>query len=180
MKNILALALAVAVSTLLPNFAPAEEKFSPWVDAQGAITLPKDFRRWVHLGTFVVTDEKAPGYGVHDVYTQPRSVEAYKKTGKFPDGTVLVKEIRKVKSGAMTTGFANWAGEVLVWFVMVKDSRGRFPKNPIWGDGWGWALYKAEDPKKNLATDYKRDCLGCHIPAKDTDWVYVQGYPTLK
>jgi hypothetical protein len=80
----------------------------------------------------------------------------------------------------MTTGQASWAGDVLIWFVMVKDSRGRFPRNPIWGEGWGWALYKAEDPKKNVATDYKKDCLGCHIPAKDTDWLYIQGYPTLK
>lgn len=52
----------------------------------------------VHLGSWIVRDEKAPGYGFHDVYTDAKSVAAYRKTGSFPDGTVLVKEIRSVRS----------------------------------------------------------------------------------
>ena len=62
---------------------------------------------------------------------------------------------------------------------MVKDSENRFAENPIWGDGWGWALFKPDDKGKNVSRDYKVDCLGCHIPAKDTDWVYTEAYPTL-
>lgn len=50
----------------------------------------------------------------------------------------------------------------------------------LWGDGWGWALFKADAPDKQVATDYKKDCLGYHIPAKSTDWTYVHGYPPLK
>ena len=65
------------------------------------------------------------------------------------------------------------------WFVMIKDNKGRFTDNPLWGDGWGWALFKPTDKTTNVATDYKSDCMGCHIPAKDTDWVYVEAYPTL-
>jgi hypothetical protein len=30
-----------------------------------------------------------------------------------------------------------------------------------------------------VATDYKKDCLTCHIPAKADDWIYVKGYPVL-
>ena len=48
-----------------------------------------------------------------------------------------------------------------------------------WGDGWGWALFKSDSPDKPVATDYKRDCLGCHVPAKADDWIYVKGYPVL-
>jgi hypothetical protein len=66
-----------------------------------------------------------------------------------------------------------------LWFVMVKDDKNRFPDNPKWGDGWGWALYYANDPSKDVSTDYKKDCLGCHVPAKLTDFVYVDGYPVL-
>jgi hypothetical protein len=33
---------------------------------------------------------------------------------------------------------------------------------------------------KTTSTNYKSDCLGCHTPAKDTDWIYSQGYPTLQ
>lgn len=157
-------------------------KFSDYVDGKGAITLPTSYREeWSHIGSWVVPDERAPGYGFHDVYTQQNTVDAYKKTGKFPDGAVLVKEIRTIKSGPLTTGpKVEWAGDNAVWFVMVKDEKGRFAGNLNWGDGWGWALYKADDPSKNVSTDYKKDCIGCHVPAKQTDWVYIQGYPNLR
>jgi len=62
---------------------------------------------------------------------------------------------------------------------MIKDTKGRFTDNPLCGDGWGWALYKPADKSKNVSTDYKTDCRGCHVPTKDKDWVYVEAYPTL-
>ena len=51
---------------------------------------------------------------------------------------------------------------------------------PTSASGWGWALFEAKDPKKNVATDYTTDCRTCHVPAKKDDWVYVRGYPVLK
>ena len=62
---------------------------------------------------------------------------------------------------------------------MVKDAKGRFDGQPLWGNGWGWALFAGDAPTKNTATDFRADCLGCHTPARSTDWVYVQGYPAL-
>jgi hypothetical protein len=177
-------AVVFVISLLWLSSSQAQEKtdnFSPYVDSQGRISLPKDYRgKWTYLGAWAVPMKKAPGQGFHDVFTQSESVEAYKKTGKFPDGTVLVKEIRKINSGKMTTGQAYWAGDIAQWFVMVKDEKGRFKNNLNWGNGWGWALFKANDPTKNVSTNFQDDCIGCHIPAKSTDWVYIQGYPTLK
>ncbi len=163
------------------SVAMSKEPFSPYVEATGAINLPKDFRtRMVHLGSWFVPEGGASGF--HDVYTEASTVEAYRKTGKFPDGATLVKELRAGHSGDYTTGKnVSFAAEnIKQWFVMIKDTRGRFPDNPIWGDGWGWALYKPNDPLKNVATDYRKDCLSCHVPAKATGWVYIEAYPTLK
>jgi Cytochrome P460 len=50
---------------------------------------------------------------------------------------------------------------------------------PQWADGWGWALFKADALDKQVATDYKKDCLECHMPAKADDWIYITGYPVL-
>jgi len=61
----------------------------------------------------------------------------------------------------------------------LKDAKGRFSANDLWGDGWGWALFEAKDPKRNVATNYRTDCKTCHIPAKKDYWVYVRGYPAL-
>ena len=161
---------------------PQDNMFSPFVDKDGNIRRPKDYKtRWSHLGGFAVAKKEGETVSeIHDVYTQPENIDAYRRDGKFPDGAVLVKEVREASAERLTTGHAAWSTNVKVWFVMVKDEKGRFPENPLWGDGWGWSLYYADDPSKNVATNYKGDCLGCHIPAKGTDWIYTEGYPVLK
>src|SRR5258705_2906820 len=148
------------------------------VDKAGNIRKPNDFRdHYQALGTYMVLDPK--GDQMHYTYASPGTAENYRKTGKFADGTVLVKEVFASDHAQLTTGDAHWATGTKVWFVMIKDEKGRYPGNPLWGDGWGWALYKSDAPDKQVATDYKKDCLGCHVPAKATDWIYVQGYPVL-
>lgn len=152
---------------------------SSWVSEKGEISLPDDFRKnMAHLGSWFVPEGGAAGF--HDVYAQPEAVAAYRKTGKFPDGAVLVKELRAAEAADYTTGKGvNRATEtILQTFVMVKDSQNRFADSAQWGDGWGWALFKPGNAV-NVSSDYKTDCLGCHTPAKDNDWVYIEGYPTL-
>ena len=180
-RIILSLVTIFSIGLLYSSQAEENGSFSPYVDSEGNITRPTEFReKWTYLGSWVNPEDRKSG--IHNVYTEPGVVEKYKeKGGKFPDGAVLVKEGLSEASQDMTTGKGILhAKDIVFWFVMVKDEKGRFPDNPKWGDGWGWALYYAKDPSKDVATDYKKDCLGCHIPAKQTDWVYVEGYPVLK
>lgn len=157
-----------------------EKTFSPSVSDDGEITLPEDFRNNMsHLGSWFVPEGGASGF--HDVYAQPEAVAEYRESGKFPDGTVLVKELRGSIAGSYSTGegVQRATDQIKQTFVMIKDSQNRFPDSAQWGDGWGWALFKPGNAA-NLSTDYKADCLGCHVPAKATDWIYIEGYPTLK
>lgn len=184
---VLAVCLAAAVSL---GAVERSESFSPYVDGKGNIMLPADFRStWSHLGTWVVTSRLAAGLGLsntaptpglHEVYTQTESFKSYKKDGKWPEGTVLVMEIRTIQWDDVSTGHVIYAGDISRWFVMIKDTKGRFPGNPNWGEGWGWGLFNASDPKKNISTDFKTDCIDCHEPVKKTDWIHIQGYPSLK
>ena len=150
------------------------------VDKDGNITKkPADYRdHYELLGTYTVLDPK--GNQMHVTYASPGTAAYYRKTGKFPDGAVLVKEIFGTDHARLTTGDAHWASGIQVWFVQIKDEKHRYANNPLWGDGWGWFLFKADAPDKQVATDYKKDCLGCHVPAKSTDWTYIEGYPVLK
>jgi len=148
------------------------------VDKTGSIRKPDDYRDLYHmLGSWTVLDPK--GDQMHFTYASPGTAEYYRHHKEFADGTVLVKEINGTDHAQMTTGNANWATKTNVWFVLIKDTKGRYPANPLWGDGWGWALFKSDAPDKQVATDYKKDCLGCHMPAKADDWIYVKGYPVL-
>ena len=150
------------------------------VDKTGNIRKPADFRDlYQELGVYTPVDLNN-NTEMHYTYAPPGTAEYYRKNGKFADGTVLVKEVFATDHAQLTTGDAHWATQTKLWFVMIKDDKGRFPGNPLWGDGWGWELFKADAPDKQVATNYKKDCLGCHVPAQSTDWVYVQGYPVLK
>lgn len=180
--------LAAALAVLMGPASAAESgnsAFSTYVDAQGQISRPTGFRQnWPHMGTWYVPDApSAAGPGMHDVYASPGTVEAYNETGEFPDGAVLVKHISATRAEALTTGKAHYAGDTKVWFVMIKDRKNRFPDNPIWGEGWGWALFKADAPMVNVNENWKQsglsNCYGCHVPATQTDWVFTQGYPAL-
>lgn len=175
----LAVALSVVIGTFSVEADTTAAKPTVNFDASGKISLPKDFRKnMVHLGSWFVPEGGASGF--HDVYTEKESLEAYRKTGEFPDGATLVKQLRGHTSGDYTTGSGvSYANATLKQtFVMVKDAKGRFPDNKNWGKGWGWALFK---PGKtgNLSTNFKEDCLGCHVPAEKNDHVYIEAYPSL-
>ena len=86
--------------------------------------------------------------------------------GDFPDGAVLVKEVFATSTNEMTTGTVSHADELKGWFVMVRDSKGTHPGNPLWGDGWGWSWFDADKPLKTTSTDYRSDCQGCHVPPR--------------
>jgi hypothetical protein len=152
------------------------------VDDKGHLRVPADYQTaYQMLGSWAVAADDGPGSKeMHVVYASPGAIAAYRKDGHFPDGTVLVKEVFKATTRDMTTGTVSSAGTLAGWFVMVKDNVGRFPGNKLWGEGWGWSWFDAAKPAKATSKDFRTDCLGCHIPAKATDWIYVLGYPGLK
>lgn len=170
--------------TVLGTFrgAAAQSKSSfdafKFVNKTGNIRKPDHYRDLYQLlGAYMVLDPK--GNQMHFTYASPGAAQYYRRNNEFADGTVLVKEVFGTDHAQLTTGNANWAADTKVWFVLIKDAKKRYPKNPLWGDGWGWALFKSDAPDKQVAVDYKKDCLGCHLPAKADDWIYVKGYPVL-
>jgi hypothetical protein len=152
------------------------------VDGNGNIHVPDAYRTtYGFLGSWAVAADEGPGAKqLHLVYASPGAVDAYRKNGRFPDGAVLVKEVYLTSTGEMTTGTVSHAHSLKGWFVMVRDSKGRYAGNKLWGDGWGWSWFDAANPARTTSTNYKSDCLSCHIPAHASDWIYVGGYPPLR
>lgn len=146
------------------------------------LRVPEHYQtQYQFLGSWSVASPKAPGAKqLHNVYASPGAIEAYLKGGRFPDDTVLVKEVFDGTTEKMATGTVSREGSLKGWFVMVKDSKNRHPGSKLWGDGWGWSWFDAGNSIKTTSTDYKSDCIPCHLPAKNTDWIYTQGYPALK
>jgi hypothetical protein len=153
------------------------------VDANGNLRVPADYRTtYQFLGGWAVATGagKSSPDQLHVVYASPGTIAAYLKSARFPDGSVLVKEVFQTATGSMMTGTVSRAQTLKGWFVMVKDSKNTHPGNALWGDGWAWSWFDAGNPSKTTSTNYKADCLPCHVPARATDWIYVQGYPPLE
>jgi cytochrome P460 len=152
------------------------------VDAEGNLRVPADYRTaYQLLGSWAVADDKSLGSKeIHVVFASPGTIAAYRKDGRFPDGSVLVKEVFEATTGEMTTGTVSHAEALKGWFVMVKDSKISHPGNKLWGVGWGWSWFDRGNPLETTSTDYKVDCQPCHVPAQASDWIYVSGYLPLK
>ena len=151
-------------------------------DTSGNLRVPDQYRTtYQFLGSWAVAADQGPGAKeLHVVYASPGTISAYRQNGHFPDGAVLVKEVFFAATGSMTTGTVSRAAALKGWFVMLKDSKNRYSDNKLWGDGWGWSWFDAANPSKTTSTNYRTDCQSCHVPAQQTDWVYVNGYSPLK
>ena len=77
-------------------------------DSDGNLKRPEGYREWVFVGTPLTPNDMnggmAPFPEFHAVYIDPASWAHYKKTGEFPDGTVLIKELISVGSKQATSG----------------------------------------------------------------------------
>ena len=181
--------LAVASAFILVNARPAVAQTSQptaMFEPDGKLKLPNGYRRWVFVGAPLtpngLNNGKAGFPEYHNVYIEARNVDAYLKTGSFPEGTVIIKELTRVLSptfpdGSRTEpsgrGFFNGAYNGID--ATVKDSK-RFPNT----NGWGFFTFGHHPlPYAKAAAEASvAECAGCHIAnVAKTDMTWVQFYP---
>jgi len=80
-------------------------------DKQGKLVLPVDFRQWVFIGAPLtphgLNKGKAGFPEYHHVYVNPDAFAIYQRTGKLPEGTVIVKELVLLQKGDYKDGSKN-------------------------------------------------------------------------
>jgi hypothetical protein len=176
-----ALFLAVVFFMALP--LSAVEEGYPAFDREGRLIRPKGYRTWVFVGATVTPNELNGGRAAfpefHNVYMNPVSYRLYKKTGKFRDGTILLKERVSVGAKRAASGNGYFPGTYLGLEATVKDSR-RFSREP-----GHWAYFSFALGEKKTLTDKAeafpaRACNACHEQNAAGDWVFTQYYPVLK
>src|SRR5262249_59202676 len=68
----------------------------------GKVKLPTGFRKWVFVGAPLTPNGLNNGMAgfpeYHNVYVEQKNVDAYLKTGEFPERTVIVKELTRALS----------------------------------------------------------------------------------
>ena len=120
----------------------------------------------------------------HNVYTQPAAFKAYRATGKWPEGTMMIKELQLVSDpkgefpdGSTTapSGRGYFPGPPNGLDVSVKDSK-RFADS----NGWGYFNFNHSAPPYLATAALKSvdECAGCHI-ANAEDMVYIKFYKPI-
>ncbi len=188
----LVVAMATAVSS---NWKAAAQEFTytPQFNGKGELLLPKGhiWREWPFVGTPVTPNAlnagNAPFPEFHIVYIDPVSWEHYKKTGKFREGTVLAKELTRVRApdGANKDGSTDevsgtgyFMGEFSGFEITIKSKK-LYPNEP-----GNWAYYtfghKPQPYNKSAKRQPAEACNACHESSAAEDFVFTQFYPVLR
>lgn len=178
---------AASVSSHPP--ARTEPQSASLFDSKGNMKLPSGFREWVFVGAPLtpnaLNNGKASFPEYHHVYIEKKNVDAYLKTGDFPEGTVIIKELTRVLDSKYPDGSTDepsgrgyFNGELNGIDASVKDSK-RFAKT----NGWGYFTF-GHHPRPYAQTAQEApatECAGCHqtFVAK-TDMTWIQFYPLLR
>jgi len=187
------LVVAAVLLTLsaLPALAQSQSKgatarYLPEYTASGELKLPKNFREWVYVGSPLtpnaLNNGKAAFPEYHNVYIEPGSYAIYKKTGTFPEGTIMFKELQLAQeaqfpdgSRAEPSGRGFFPGALNGADVTVKDTK-RFAES----GGWGFFNFDHHEPKAlTAALKPKSECAYCHIASAKKDQVWTQFYRPL-
>jgi len=167
---------------------PPRTRYLPEYTASGDLILPKNniWREWVFVGEPLTPNAlnggKANFPEYHNVYIEPGSYEIYKKTGEFPEGTIMFKELQLTlpeenPDGSRTepSGRGYFPGAFNGGDATVKDTK-RYADT----GGWGYYKFNHHEPKAPTATVQPRDkCAFCHIASAKKDEVWTQFYRLL-
>src|SRR5258706_7947028 len=180
LKRIAVLVIGVAAGLLVLRCAWAQGAASsdgPQFTADGQMVKPENYREWVYLTsglgmTYGVPNQNPSAAPMFDnVFVNPSAYRAFMQTGKWPDKTVLVLEVRASESNGSINKGGHYQTGVRAVEVNVKDEK-RFATK--------WAFFgfngAAKTAKQIPTTDA---CYSCHSEHGLVDSTFVQFYPTL-
>lgn len=167
-----ALRLAPAIALLLTS----QMAGSTGIDAaewmpDGQLKLPRGYHNWVFLGSPLTPHALNGGEAgfpeFHNVYIHPEAYRAYRETGDFPEGTILLKELQLTKPGVFADGSRTepsgrgyFPAALNGIDISVKDST-RFAST----NGWGFFNFGHQAPPYagSASAAPKEACAACHI-----------------
>ncbi len=184
-KSLFAIAIIALLTVSCADKASDDYKSITYfnMDANDELVRPTGYRSWVYVGTPVtpndLNDGKAPFPEMHNVYIDPQSFDHYKKTGKFREGAILVKELVSIGSKTAVSGNGYFAGEFIGLEASVK-SKEHFPDEP-----GNWAIFSFTNPeegtlKQTAGALPTNMCNACHQANAQDDFVFTQYYPVLR
>ncbi len=136
------------------------------------LAFPDKYREWVWLSSGVGMsytpgdDDKDPAFD--NVFASPEAYKGFQATGTWPNGTILVLEVRKSASKGSINVAGHYQTQRAAVETHVKDDQGR------------WLFYGfGNGGKKGTLIPKEASCYSCHEQHAAVDTTFVQFYPTL-
>jgi len=167
------LAIAAVSATLFAQMrqpAPDSATLAATLEEGNALVRPVGYREWISVGSSAGSEMpnshipagKASGFS-RSVYMDRSAFREFSKTGKFPEGAVLLLETSATDKQPVSLA------------ASVKDSR--------FEGGWGFFDFtNADGTLKDKAQPLSgaSNCRTCHEEHAKSDHVFTQFHPALK
>ena len=156
----------------------------------GSVQQPVNWRKWIFVGAPLTPNAlnggNAPFPEYHNVYVEPSAFAAYEKTGEWPEGTQIAKELTliyqnnndEVGASSEVSGRGFQQGEFSGLELTVKDTK-RFDDMP---GGWAYFSFGHQpEPYETTAMAFPAaSCNACHAKSAQDYFVFTQFYPVLR
>ena len=184
-KSIWVLVVLALFSPALLSEGPAvvDDSQAPRFQDKDTLLRPVGYREWIFVGSSLglryAPDREAKQSDrpeiYHNVYINPPAYREFSRTGKFPDGTMMVLELASAEVKREPGLQGSYQKKYVGLEASVKDS-GRFEK------GWAYFSFDGSDGKrKDVAQPFPAEaCWSCHHQKAATDHVFTQFYPVLR
>jgi Cytochrome P460 len=147
----------------------------PTYSDDGRLLPQPDYREWVYLssGLDMSYTPRVANMSAHpmfdNVFVNPEAYRDFLQTGRWPNGTMLVLEVRAAESNASINKAGHFQGENVMGVELhVKDTaRG------------GWAFYAFDSAAPAKMVPREATCYSCHRDHGAVDTTFIQFYPTL-
>jgi len=169
--------------TVLAGMAPAcaisvAAAEAPQFTRDNKLIRPADYREWIYL-----TSGLGMSYGPNagesatppfdNVFVKPSSYRAFLQTGKWPDRTIFILEIRSSTGHGSINRAGHFQTDLVEVEAAVKDEA-RFPEK------WAYFSLGGMGTLRPSGKAFpKEQCYSCHSKNAAVENTFVQFYPTL-
>ena len=172
--------LLTAVCVVLASTLHAQQpEAGPTYTSSGELMRPADFREWVFVTSGLGMTYNQPAAGAAprvpnftNVYVNPSSYRAFMKTGRWPDKTMFILEIR----AATSEGSINKGGHFQTNLVLIEAS---VKDESRFAGKWAYFDFGRDMKTQVAALPTTERCYACHADNAAVDNTFVQFYPTL-
>lgn len=171
---------------------PSHTVKHPRFASSGEVYAPDGYREWVYVGTPLTPNGLNGGQAAfpeyHNVYIEPTAYAQYRRTGAFPEGTQMVKELVLIResedgnfpdgSAMQSSGRGYFPGEFNGLELAYKNTE-KYPDEP---GGWVYFTFGHHAPPyaQTAAAMPTEACNSCHETNAAQDYVFTQYYPVLR